>query len=108
MPPRKGDKQGSAIKATLTRQEFKRLDALFQLKALTEEVRQAERLQEKFALDARKAGATWGEIGAALGITQQSANQRYSSGNAKRVDRPSYARKPSLPVKQEVQQSLLV
>jgi hypothetical protein len=100
--------QGSAIKATLTRQEFKRLDALFQMKALAEEMRQGERLLVKFVADARKSGATWSEIGSSLGVTQQAASARFGPKNGQPRQRVAPARKPAIPIKREVQESLLV
>jgi hypothetical protein len=99
---------GSAIKATLTRQEFKRLDALFQTKALAEEMRQGERLLEKFVADARKAGATWSEIGTSLGVSQQAASARFGKNNARPTQRQVRPRKPAVPVTREVQESLSV
>jgi hypothetical protein len=99
--------RASAIKATLTRQEFKRLEALFQATALVREMEQADRLLIKFVGEARKQGATWQEVATALGITQQGATKRFSPLlEGKRRQPP--ARTPRLPVKHEVQQSLAV
>lgn len=49
------------------------LDALAVLHEISREARRLEALQIKRA---RAAGATWGQIGAALGVTPQAAQQR--------------------------------
>lgn len=101
------DKQGRSLKATLTSQEFKRLDALFQAKALVSEMAQGERLLAKFVSDARKNGATWREIGEATGVAGPTAHERWSGRNA-RSPKAAPVRKPRVPVKREVQQKLAV
>jgi hypothetical protein len=99
--------QGRALKTTLTRQEFKRLDALFQTKALVREMEQAERMLLKFVGEARRAGATWQEVGDSLGVTQQAATKKYGPLLEGKTVLPA-PRTPRLPVKHEVQQSLAV
>lgn len=42
------------------------------------QVRSAEREVERVVLDARAAGATWAEVGAVLGVSRQSAHERFS------------------------------
>jgi hypothetical protein len=109
MATRARDKQGKAIKTTLTESEFKRLDALFQAKALIVEMQQGQRLLDKFVLEARKHGATWTEIGDAVGISQQSAHQRWSVRNARNPARGvAPARKPRVAIKHEQQERLAV
>lgn len=107
MSPRVRDTEGRALKVVLTPQEFKRLDALFQAKALIGEIEQGRRLLDKFVADARKNGATWAEVAEATGMAPQSAHSRWSpvSPYGKKV--PS-ARKPRVGVKREVQTSLAV
>ena len=90
-----------------TAQEYKRLDALFQAKALVNEMAQAVRMLDKFVLDARKHGATWADIGQATGMTAQSAHQRWSV-NSSRPPKATTARKPRVPIKREVQEQLAV
>lgn len=101
------DKFGSALRATLTAQEYKRLDALFQAKALVNEMAQGERLLAKFVSDARKQGATWAEIGAAVGVTAQTAHSRWSVHKRVRTKTSEAAKKARVPVKREVQPVLL-
>ena len=105
------DKQGRSLKATLTREEFKRLDALFQVKALVNEMGQAQRLLDKFVADARKHGATWAEIAESVGVTAQTAHSRWSINKRVRTSlpaTPSKPRSPRVPVKHEVQERLAV
>jgi hypothetical protein len=51
-----------------------RLDAARQLREAAEEVEAAQ------VAAARKAGATWNEIGACYGLTKQGAQQRFRAG----------------------------
>jgi hypothetical protein len=103
------DKQGRSIRSTLSSQEYKRLDALFQAKALVNEMAQAVRMLDKFVADARKQGATWVEIGEVTGMTAQSAHQRWSSNSTRGVQRRSQTKKTArVPVKREVQERLAV
>lgn len=111
MTTRVRDKSGSSLKATLTGQEYKRLDALFQAKALVNEMGQAQRMLDKFVANARKNGATWADIGQATGMAAQSAHTRWSEHSSRRsTGRGSSpaSRIPRVPVKREVQQSLAV
>jgi hypothetical protein len=101
------DKQGRALKATLTSQEYKRLDALFQAKALVNEMAQAVRLLDKFVADARKQGATWDEIGEATGMSRQSAHLRWSKNSARVQPVPS-KKVPRVAIRREVQERLAV
>lgn len=107
MTPRVRDTEGRALKVALTDYELKRLDALFQAKALVSEMAQGQRMLEKLVITARKNGATWAEIGAVAGITAQSAHQRWSPKNARHAA-SRVPGKQRLPVKREVQQSLAV
>lgn len=53
----------------------------YELKRLEEarwEVMRVVQAQDRSALRARAAGASWGQIGRALGISQQAAHRRYS------------------------------
>jgi len=107
------DAPGRSLKATLTAQEYKRLDALFQTKALVNEMAQAQRLLEKFVKDARKHGATWVEIGNAIGVTAQAACSRWSptSEEATRRRASTGGRPKQIPratTRREVQQTLAV
>ncbi len=103
------DKQGRALKATLTGQEYKRLDALFQAKAIVNEMAQAVRLLDKFVADARRQGATWDEIGEATGMSRQSAHLRWSKNSSRgQAQRGATKKAPRVPVSREVQQSLAV
>lgn len=111
MATRPRDKFGSALKLTLTAQEYKRLDFLFQAKALVNEMAQAQRMLDKFVAGARKNGATWVEIGEAVGTSPQSAHTRWAEHSAKRERRQgagsTSTRTPRVPVKREVQQVLV-
>jgi hypothetical protein len=103
------DKQGRSLKATLTGQEYKRLDALFQAKAILNEMSQALRLLDKFVADARKNGATWVEIGEATGMSAQSAHHRWSKNGVKaQAQRVPSKKAPRVPVRREVQERLAV
>jgi hypothetical protein len=103
------DAQGHSLKTILTREEYKRLDALFQAQALVTEMAQARRLLDKYAADARKHNATWAEIGKATGMSAQSAHSRWSINSPKNGATPvGGKRKPMLPVKYEAQQRLAV
>ena len=98
--------RGSSLKTKLTGQEYKRLDALFQAKALVDEMAQGQRLLDTFVSDARKQGATWAEIGEATGMSAQAAHKHWSP-NSPRL--PAPARKAArVPVKREVQARLAV
>ena len=52
-------------------------DALAELRAAAAIRREAERRIEAAALSAQRAGASWGVIGAQLGMTRQGARQRF-------------------------------
>ena len=102
--------RGSALKATLTQQEYKRLDALFQTKALVREMGEAERMLIKLVKEARKQGATWQEVAESMGVTQQSAYSKYYplvEGKAM-SQRARAGRSPRVAVKHEEQQSLAI
>jgi hypothetical protein len=101
------DKQGRSLRAVLTGEEFRRLDALFQAKALVDEMAQGQRLLATFVEKARANGATWMEIGEATGMSAQGANQRWSPTSSRFQAPP--AKKPArVPVKREVQSRLAV
>lgn len=107
MPER--DTYGKRLKATLTRQEAKRLDALFQARDLVKEMGEAQRMLDKFVTDARKNGATWEEIGRACGISQQAAHRRWSDlVKGGESHRTPAVRKPNVPLRHEVQTKLAV
>lgn len=102
--------RAKSLKTVLTRQEFKRLDALFQTKALVREMQEGERLLVTFVGDARKHGATWQEVADSLGVTQQAATAKYGpllKGEPSR-QRARAGRSPRVPVRREEQQSLAV
>jgi hypothetical protein len=107
MATRVRDKSGRSLSAVLTRQEFKRLDALFQAKALVNEMAQGQRMLDKFVASARENGATWAEIATATGMSAQAAHKHWSI-MSKRTPPIARVRKPRVPVKREVQESLLV
>jgi hypothetical protein len=93
------DKQGRSLKATLTGQEYKRLDALFQAKAILNEMSQALRLLDKFVA----------EIGEATGMSAQSAHHRWSKNGVKaQAQRVPSKKAPRVPVRREVQERLAV
>jgi hypothetical protein len=103
------DKHGRSLKAVLTREEMKRLDALWQARDLSNEMAQARRLLDKLVADARKANATWAEIGQATGMSPQSAHSRWSPKSTEKSATPgNRTRTPSLPLKREVQSKLSV
>lgn len=52
-------------------------DALAELRAAAAARREADSRIEAAALQAHRAGASWGVIGAQLGITRQGARQRF-------------------------------
>lgn len=52
-------------------------DVLTDLRAAAASLRSAEHLIEAAALRAHRAGASWGVIGAQLGMTRQDARQRF-------------------------------
>lgn len=52
-------------------------DALTELRAAAAARREADSRIEAAALSARRAGASWGVIGAQLGMTRQGARQRF-------------------------------
>lgn len=54
-------------------------DALEELRAAAAARRSAERRIEAAVLRAHRSGASWGVIGAQLGITRQGARQRFES-----------------------------
>lgn len=51
--------------------------ALWMLKKYAEEAQEVERLTAKWAATAREAGASWTQIGDALGVSRQAAQQRF-------------------------------
>jgi len=106
------DKAGKSFRSTLSRQEYKRLDALFRTTSLVVEIAEAQRMLTVFVDEARKNGATWVDIGEAAGISAQAAHQRWSVNKPDRTiagrKSPTKRRKPNVPVKREVQQKLLV
>jgi hypothetical protein len=55
---------------------------LIALRALAVRAREVERLTELAVSDSREAGARWTEIGEALGISRQAAQQRFGSRGA--------------------------
>lgn len=54
------------------------------LEALVEQRRSVERLTDLRLLQARDAGATWQQLGAALGITRQAAQLRHERAEKQR------------------------
>lgn len=55
-------------------------DPVLRLERAVQRSAQAQRAVEAAVLDARNSGASWGAIGAALGVTRQAARQRYGNG----------------------------
>jgi hypothetical protein len=51
--------------------------ALWMLSKYAEEAREIERLTGEWVDKAREAGASWAQIGTALGISRQAAQQRF-------------------------------
>lgn len=104
------DGHNRSLKTILTREETKRLDALFEIRALVNEMAQAERLLITFVVRARKHGATWAEIGKNLGMAPQSAHHRFAAHCApvprRAAAEPPKARAPGR--RREVQESLAV
>src|SRR5215469_2073216 len=63
-----------------------RLDAARRLREAAEELEAAQ------VEAARKAGATWIEIGACYGLTKQGAQQRFRAARSQAKDRPAASR----------------
>jgi hypothetical protein len=58
---------------------------LIALRALAVRAREIDRLSKLAVEDSRAAGASWTEIGEALGISRQAARQRFGSASADRA-----------------------
>ncbi|HWF50184.1 MAG TPA: Clp protease N-terminal domain-containing protein [Solirubrobacteraceae bacterium] len=67
---------GSLLSRIAGRNPTERLQALSQLR------RELDSLETELAADALRAGHTWREIGAALGVSKQAAHRRHSHGVA--------------------------
>ncbi len=74
------------FEASLIRAGELRQTALGRLAVAQEELDQAKLNLDRKVLEAREVGATWSEVGAALGMSQQAANQRWGK-KAKRASR---------------------
>ena len=102
--------RAKSLKAVLTQQEFKRLDALFQAKVVVREMQEADRFLLTLVKQARKHGATWQEVADSLGVSYQAAMKRFGPA-VEGKSRPQVARagrSPRVAVRREEQQSLAV
>lgn len=72
--------------ASVTGEPLDRLAAAMSVKADIDEV--ADALIGVFVDRARHAGCSWSEIGSAMGVTKQAAQQRHTSDRPSRGDRP--------------------
>ena len=88
---------GSATKPVPSRELRQDVALLNAIAAQKRGIEAAEKTLTKYVRQARRAGVTWTRIGEALGITQQSASERWGPYPVDKSKPPRKPRRPSIP-----------